>query len=103
MSLCIYTKAGDKLAVVSTLNGDLLKNVHRGDVACRAAIADFNLNPGKYVLVICIHDGKDYLLRSSVKEFTVDAPNKATWEFVDFKYEYFVDSPKSQQIRKSFL
>lgn len=93
VSLAIFSKEGLKLNTISTLNGDLLTDIHTGKVSCRIRIPDFNLNPGHYVLVMPIHEGKSYLYRDVVKEFLVTGNGRLTWELVDFNYEYEVLGP----------
>lgn len=98
VTLCFYSKDGLKLAAVSTLNGDLLKDIQEGTVRCRVRIPDFNLNPGEYVLVMPVHEGKSFLWRGIVYEFVVTAPDKLTWELVDLRCEYIVEEPKRKQL-----
>ncbi len=98
VSLVIYSKDGLRIAAVSTLNGDLLKDIHEGTVRCTVRIPDFNLNPGEYVLVMPIHEGKSYLWRGIVHQFVVTAPNKLTWELVDLRCEYTVEAPMQKQL-----
>lgn len=92
VTLAIFRKEGLKMSAISTLNGDLLKDVHEGEVRCRVRIPDFNLNPGQYVLVMPVHEGKSYLYRDIVKEFVVLGDGTLNWEYVDLRCEYFVDS-----------
>lgn len=77
-------------STISTLNGDLLKNVHAGQISGQVTIPDFNLNPGKYVLVMPIHEGHSYLYRNVVKEFIVTGHDGMTWGLIDLKYTYRV-------------
>lgn len=93
VSLVFYRKDGTQLATISTLNGDRLTHVRGGEVRCRVRIRDFHLNPGKYVLVMPIHEGKSYLYRDIVKEFTVKAGPKLAWNLSDFDYELDVITP----------
>ncbi len=72
----------------STLNGYMIKHIHSGHVRCKLIIPDFNLNPGKYVLVMPIHEGHSYLYRNVVKEFLVAGTDRMTWGIIDFNYEY---------------
>jgi len=77
---------------ISTLNGDMIKHITSGNVSCKVTIPDINLNPGKYVLVMPIHEGHSYLYRNVVKKFLVTGSNRMTWGIIDFKYEYQVDA-----------
>ncbi len=93
VSLVFYRKDGLQLATISTLNGDRLAHVHGGEVQCRVRIKDFFLNPGKYVLVMPIHDGKSYLYRDVVKEFFVKSGPAMAWNVTDFDYDLEVLRP----------
>lgn len=90
VSLVFFRKDGLKISTISTLNGDLLKHVRDGVVHCRVTIADFNFNPGAYLLVMPIHEGKSYLYRDIVREFVVVGDDRLTWELADFRYDYRV-------------
>ena len=57
---------------------------------CEIAIPDFDLNPGTYILVMCIHDGKSYLYRNIVKRFIVTSGDRFSWGVKDFAYTYDV-------------
>jgi ABC-type polysaccharide/polyol phosphate transport system ATPase subunit len=103
VSLCFFAKDGTKMSTLSTLNGDLLKPVTRGEVRCRVRIPDFNLNPGTYVIVMPVHAGRSYLYRAVVREFAVTSGGRLTWEMVDFRYEYDILSPSDFAGRRSYL
>jgi hypothetical protein len=80
------------MATISSMNGNLLQNIHSGRVSCKVTIPDFDLNPGTYVLVMCIHDGKSYLYRDIVKRFVVTRGERFSWGVKDFTYEYQVET-----------
>ena len=90
VTLSFYTEDGLRMSVLSTLNGDLLKHIHQGEVRCSVRIPDFNLAPGTYVLVMPIHEGKSYLYRDIVKKFVVRGGGEMSWGLTDFQYEYHV-------------
>ncbi len=90
VSLVFFRRDGLKLTTISTLNGDLLKHVHRGRVRCEVRIPDLHFTPGLYGLVMPIHEGKSYLWRNVVKEFVVMGNGRLTWQLTDFDYEYEV-------------
>jgi ABC-type polysaccharide/polyol phosphate transport system ATPase subunit len=90
VTLSFYTEDGLRLSVLSTLNGDLLRHIHQGEVRCSVKIPDFNLAPGTYVLVMPIHEGKSYLYRDIVKKFVVTGRDQMSWGLTDFQYEYEV-------------
>ncbi len=91
VSLVIYRKDGLQITTMSTLNGDLVRHKQEGAVTCRARIRDFNLSPGRYVLVMPIHEGKSYLYRDVVKEFVVKSGGRLAWNIIDFDCEYEVE------------
>ncbi len=88
ITLKFFRKDGLHLTTVSTLNGDLLGNVHEGRVACELAIPDFDFTPGTYVLVIAVHEGKSYLYRDVACEFVVVGGDAFTWGLREFRYQY---------------
>ena len=90
VSLLLCRKDGLRLTTISTLNGDLVRHIHRGEVSCDVRIKDFPFNPGTYVLVMPIHEGKSYLYRNVVKEFVVTSNGQVTWELADLQYDYEV-------------
>ncbi|OPZ22753.1 MAG: Teichoic acids export ATP-binding protein TagH [candidate division BRC1 bacterium ADurb.BinA364] len=71
VSLVVYAKNGKRCGAISTLNGDLLKKKRKGRVQCLARFGDLCLAPGRYALVMPIHEGKSYLYRGVVREFEV--------------------------------
>ena len=88
VTLKFFRKDGLHLTTVSTLNGDLIRAIHEGRVDCRLEIPDFDFNPGTYVLVIAVHEGKSYLYRNVAAEFAVVGQDAFTWGIRDFKYRY---------------
>lgn len=89
----IYREDGTHISTISSLNGDLLKDIHEGHIRCEVHIPDFDLNPGKHIFVMCVHDGKSYLYRDIVKIVVVRGASKHTWGIKDFNYEYIVNAP----------
>lgn len=90
ITLKLFRRDGLHLSTISTLNGDLLKPVHTGEVDAGVVIPDFDFTPGTYVLVMAIHEGKSYLWRDVVKEFTVVGDGNFSWGLRDFRYRYSV-------------
>lgn len=90
----LYREDGLHISTISTMNGALLKDRHDGVVSCEIRIPDFDLNPGRYVLVMCIHDGKSYLHRDIAKHIVVTGGEKFTWGIKDFDYAYIVHPPQ---------
>lgn len=98
VSLVFIRKDGLWMSAISTLNGDLVKDIHDGEVHCRVRIADCHLNPGNYVLIMPVHEGKSYLWRNIVKEFVVVSRERFTWHLTDFDYTYEVLNGSAESV-----
>lgn len=92
VTLKFFKKDGTNLTTISTLNGDLVKQVHAGRLRCRCAIPDFNFTPGTYALVMAVHEGRSYLYRDVVKFFSVRGDGRLTWGLCDLPYTYHVET-----------
>jgi ABC-type polysaccharide/polyol phosphate transport system ATPase subunit len=90
ITLKFFLKDGTNLTTISTLNGDVVRHIHEGLVEAEVRIPDFDFNPNAYTLVIAIHEGKSYLYRNVVQEFSVTSNGRLTWGLKDFQYEYKV-------------
>lgn len=90
ITLKFFRKDGLNLTTISTLNGDLVRNICEGVVEGEVTIPDFDFNPDVYVLVIAIHEGKSYLYRNVMKEFAVVGHDRLGWGLRDFRYQYRV-------------
>ncbi len=101
VTLKFFTRDGLNLTTISTLNGDLLKPVHEGEVCCEVEIPDFDFTPNAYVLVIAVHEGKSYLYRDIAKEFAVIGGETFTWGIRDFQYVYRVGGATVYDTRRS--
>lgn len=88
VSVNIYTPEGELITTISTLNGDILKHKELGEVKCTLKIQGINLAPGRYVLLMPIHEGHSYLYRHVIGEFWVKTPKELTWGKMNFKYQY---------------
>ncbi len=86
VSCVIFTEDGVKITAFSTLNGDLLTDVHEGEVRCSVHLPDFCLAPGKYVLLLPIHEGRSYLHRNVAKRFEVAGDGRLYWNPLDLRY-----------------
>ncbi len=91
-SLVFHREDGLLISGITTINGDLLRPYHDGAVCCKVGIPDFDLNPGKYVLVLVIHDGRGYLYRNVIKRFVVQGDGRHVWGVKDFLHDYHVSS-----------
>lgn len=91
VTLKFFRKDGLNLTTISTLNGDLVRDIHEGRVRCACRIPDFSFNPGAYVLVIAVHEGKSYLYRNVIKEFAVVGNGRLSWGISDLPYSYNVE------------
>ena len=54
VSLNFYKLDGKLMSTINTVNGNLLKKIKTGAVKCQVKIANFNLNPGTYILVLSL-------------------------------------------------
>lgn len=103
VSICFFRKDGLKISTISTLNGDLLKHVRKGEVHFSLRIPDLPLNPGSYVIVMPIHEGKSYLYRNIVKEVSVRQNHRMTWDLVDLNYVFVEERADGQSINSPYL
>jgi len=93
VSLVFHKEGSGRLATISTLNQDLLKDQSEaGVVHCRVRIPDMVLAPGNYVVTISIHDGKPYLWRDVILTFRVRTSELLTWGDINLPYSYEVYS-----------
>ena len=90
ISLVFHTQDGQRLATVSTLNGDLLKHHDNNTVLCRASISDICFSPGPYVVTISIHEGSAYLWRDAIFTFRITPGRYMVWNQISLQYEYEV-------------
>lgn len=91
VTLGFFREDGERISGISTLNGDLLKNMHEGRIRCKVVIPDFNLAPGNYVLILPIHEGHSYLYRDVVRTFSVTSNEKLVWGVLDLNHTYSVE------------
>lgn len=92
ITLKFFRKDGLILSVLSTLNGDLLKDINSGKVDCAIEIPDFDFNPASYILVMAVHEGRSYLYRNVIREFAVMSGDTMSWGIRDFRYSCRVNS-----------
>lgn len=90
VSLVFYREDGLHMTSVSTLNGDLLKRPAGRTVHCRVTIAHLGFAPGKYVVMMPIHEGRSYLHRDCLLTFTVVSGGQMTWGLSNLDYRYDV-------------
>lgn len=91
VTLNILREDGLLMTAISTLNGHLLIKHGKkgpGTISCCVKLRDINLNPGKYVITMPIHEGQAYLYRDVVKRFVVKKGKTMTWGLVDLKVDY---------------
>lgn len=88
-SINFYRKDGLLMTTISTLNGDVIKNIKNGKVNCKLRINNLALNPCEYVIVMPIHEGHGYLYRDVVKELLVTKNSEMMhWGILSLSYEY---------------
>ena len=88
VSLVFYRKDGLHITTISSLNGDILKKYNDGHISCKLEIDSMILNPGHYIMVMCIHDGHSYLRRNIEYEFSVVSHSNLCWGLTNFSYKW---------------
>jgi lipopolysaccharide transport system ATP-binding protein len=91
VSIVFYNEVGEIVTAISTMNGDLLREFRPGEVCCSLNIPDLQLTPGKYTVVMPIHDGPSYLYRDIVAKFFVVQNKYMTWGEVSPRYTYHAE------------
>lgn len=92
----IFRNDGLHIGTISSMNGELLKDRHEGKVSLEVQIPDFDVNPARYVFVMCIHDGKSYLFRDTIREILVTQGDNLTWGIKEFRYVFNVKSEEAE-------
>ncbi|KQW31322.1 hypothetical protein ASE36_03405 [Rhizobium sp. Root274] len=100
ISVNIYREDGLLITTLTTLNQQMTGKHHPGVIAHKIAIDDLNINPGKYVIVISIHEGHSYLFRNIVGRFKTINGETLTWGLVNFSHTYS-DSENANDNRNS--
>lgn len=85
VSLHIYDEAGKSVTTLTTLQSDALKKKSSGRVCVRLEIDDFCLAPGRYVIVMPIHEGRAYLSRGAVATISVQSDVYPVYGQVNFQ------------------
>lgn len=90
VSLVFHTIDGERLATISTLNGNLLKKTTNGRVLCGVLIDDLCFAPGEYIATISIHEGSAYLWRDAILSLKISPQRYMVWNKISLSYEYRV-------------
>lgn len=90
VTLNLYREDGILATCVSSLRGDLLREVQAGRMEARIRVRDLTLAPGNYVAVLPVHEGHSYLYRNVVAKFRVTGGGNMYWGMNDLSYEYTV-------------
>ncbi len=93
ISVVVYDEEGVMMTGVSSLNGHEIETCDPGTVRGRLTIRDMNLAPGKYTVVLPVHEGPGHLYRDVVGQFIVVRRQDMTWGKVTFDYEYEITTP----------
>ncbi len=88
ISLDIYRRDGRLMTSLSTADRNLLQGMHQGALRGEIHIADFDMAPGSYALVLGIRDAAGCLCRNVLVEFMVLSGAGMSWGLLDFRYEY---------------
>ncbi len=99
VTLSLYRKDGLLITAISTLNGDLLKQVTTGEVRGEVILPELGLVPGEYVFVLPIHEGHGYLYRGIVKEFRVTGPASEIMGIKAYRHEHQIQERLSPACR----
>jgi len=91
VSINICKEDGLLITTISTLNGDLLENSSNGLIRAKIEIEDLCLAPGKYFVVMPIHEGHSYLYRNIVASFRVFAEEQLCWGIVNYDVNYKIE------------
>lgn len=89
VSLIFYDDAGARLSAISSLDGDILKAFHKGAVSGEVSVKAFPYPPGKYHVVIAVHDGSEHLYRHRMASFRIRPGDKGNWPvpiYLDYEY-----------------
>ena len=84
----IIQACGDTPAI-SSLDGDILKAFHKGAVSGEVSVKAFPYPPGKYHVVIAVHDGSEHLYRHRMASFRIRPGDKGNWPvpiYLDYEY-----------------
>lgn len=98
VSLNICREDGQLMTTISTLNGDLLADRHEGVVSGRVNIRCTHLAPGRYTVVMPIHEGQSYLFRGIIGSFSVTSNGKMYWGLMHMPYSYEVADVEPQPV-----
>ena len=91
VNLPLYRKEdGFHYGKITTINEDVIKHIHEGQVRCRVTIPNFNLNPGAYVLGMAVFEDHSFLYRNIIKEFQVMSNGDLVWGLMGFKCKHEV-------------
>ena len=87
-SLPIYHEDGRHITTLSTLNISSFKKQREGHVSFTWTLRRSCLNPGNYVVVLCIHEGFSYLFRKHITTFSVNESKNGVWGIITLDSEY---------------
>ena len=97
-TLNFYRKDGLLAAAIASIADQRFRGIHRGRIAYEVRIPDFPLTPGRYVIMMPIADGQQYLWRDIAMEFLVEGAGKMHFGVLDLTHEYRVavkDDPET--------
>ena len=78
-TLNFLTESFELVTAISSLNFDLPKKINPGRFCYKVEISRLCLVPGKYFIIMPIHNGPSYLFRGLVWQFSVSLGESMTW------------------------
>ena len=90
MTLILYRKDGTMITAIPSLENELHRHIKQGTVRGEIEIADLNLVPGTYVIMMPVCDGKQYLTRNAECEFYISGDGELFWGVNNFNYTHRV-------------
>lgn len=97
VSLHIYSDDGRSMTTITTLHSDTFEFVTGGWIRRRVEVDDFCLRPGKYVIMMPIHEGRAYLARIACAAFELRSETSPIFGELNFACRY-IDVPAGPEV-----
>lgn len=103
VSLHIYRDDGRSMTTITTLHSNTFESVTDGLIRRRVEVDDFCLRPGKYVIMMPIHEGRAYLARIACAVFEVRSETSPIFGELNFACRYLdvPVAPKCDDVQNS--
>lgn len=86
-TLNFLSESYELITAISSLNTDLPKKINPGRFSYKVEISRLSLVPGKYFIIMPIHNGPSYLFRGLVCEFSISLGTSMTWGKVSLAHK----------------